>query len=72
MNQTLIDALSGIADAIRAKDTSLVGTTMNAWEMPSKIANIPTGGGGQVDKYGVTLNGILGNVDSGGNLLRAG
>lgn len=31
MNETLIDALSGIADAIRAKG---VEGTMNAWEMP--------------------------------------
>ena len=31
MNETLIDALKDIADAIRAKG---VEGTMNAWEMP--------------------------------------
>ena len=42
MNETLIDALKDIADAIRAKG---VTGTMSALEMPQKIASIPTGGG---------------------------
>lgn len=51
--------MTNIADAIRAKG---VTGTMNAYEMPTKIASIPSGGGA---KYGVTLNGILGDLDSG-------
>lgn len=59
MNETLIDALSGIAEAIRAKG---VAGTMNAWEMPTKIEEI------QTEKYGIPLDGILGDVDENGAL----
>ena len=62
MNETLIDALKDIADAIRTKG---VTGTMSALEMPQKIASIPTGGG---SKYGITLDGILGDVDENGAL----
>lgn len=59
MNETLIDALSGIADAIRAKG---ITGTMNAWEMPTKIEEI------QTEKYGIPIGGILGDVDANGEL----
>ena len=59
---TLISALSAIADAIRAKG---VEGTMNAWEMPTKIGEI------QTEKYGIPVDGFVGDVDENGNLMRA-
>ena len=61
---TLISALSAIADAIRAKG---VTGTMSALEMPTKIASIPQGGGGGT-KYGVSVDALLGDIDSNGQL----
>ena len=59
---TLYNALKDIADAIRAKG---ITGTMNAWEMPDKIASIVTGGG---DKYDITLDGLIGDVNGQGVL----
>ncbi len=59
---TLYNALKDIADAIR--DKGITGT-MNAWEMPDKIASIVTGGG---DKYDITLDGLIGDVNGQGVL----
>ena len=61
-DKTLREALTDIADAIRAKG---VTGTMSALEMPTKIASIPSGSG---SKYGVTLDGLLGDVDANGVL----
>lgn len=61
-DKTLREALTDIADAIRAKG---VTGTMSALEMPTKIASIPSGGG---SKYGVSGDSILGDVDANGVL----
>ena len=59
---TLYNALKDIADAIRAKG---ITGTMSALEMPTKIAAIQTGGG---SKYGISLDGLIGDVDGDGVL----
>ena len=56
---TLISALSNIADAIRAKG---VTGTMNALEMPAKVGSLVT------NKYGVVLDGWVGNINAQGQL----
>ena len=62
-NETLTSVFSDIADAIRAKG---VTGQMMPTEMPTKITSIPSGGGGS--KYGVSLDGIIGDVDEEGIL----
>ena len=59
---TLRQTFSNIADAIRAKGIS---GTMTPLEMPSKIADIPSGGG---TKYGLSMDNIFGDVDANGAL----
>lgn len=61
-NETLTGAFSDIADAIRAKG---VTGTMTPLEMPTKIANIPSGSG---TKYGLSWDPMIGDVDSNGVL----
>ena len=61
-NETLTSAFSDIADAIRAKG---VTGTMTPLQMPTKIESIPSGGG---TKYGVSVDSVLGEVDSNGVL----
>ena len=58
---TLYSALKDIADAIRTKG---VTGTMSALEMPTKIEAI------QTEKYGIPIDGFVGDVDENGNLLR--
>ena len=61
-NETLTSAFSDIADAIRAKG---VTGTMTPLQMPTKIADIPSGSG---TRYGVSGESILGPVDVNGAL----
>ena len=61
MANTLRDTFSDIADAIRAKG---VTGTMTPLEMPTKIGSISGGG----SKYGVPIDGLLGDVDQNGQL----
>lgn len=56
---TLYNALKDIADAIRAKG---ITGTMSALEMPTKIASIAG------SKYGITLDGLIGDVNGQGVL----
>lgn len=63
-NETLTSAFSDIADAIRAKG---VTGTMTPLQMPTKIADIPSGSG---IKYGVSMDSILGDVDASGGLAK--
>lgn len=62
MANTLRDTFSDIADAIRAKG---VTGTMTPLEMPEKVSEISVGGG---SKYGVPIDGLLGDVDQNGQL----
>ena len=59
---TLRETFSNIADAIRAKG---VTGTMTPLEMPSKIVDIPSGGG---TTYGATVEGLVGTIDANGKL----
>ena len=60
---TLRETFSNIADAIRAKGIS---GTMTPLEMPSKIANIPSGGG---TTYGATVENLVGKVNDNGEYV---
>lgn len=61
-NTTLRGAIKDIADAIRAKGVS---GTMSLNQMPAKIASIPTG---SQTKYGVDVDGMIGELDNNGVL----
>lgn len=61
-NETLTGVFTDIADAIRAKGVS---GQMKPTEMSTKVAQIPSGGG---SKYGVSLDGIIGDVNEQGVL----
>lgn len=61
-NETLTEAFSDIADAIRAKG---VTGTMTPLQMPTKIESIPTGSG---TLYGISGNSIVREVDANGIL----
>ena len=62
-NTILGNAFKAVADAIRAKG---VTGTMSPLEMPAKVASIPSGGSSI--KYGVDLDGMIGDVDANGVL----
>lgn len=57
---TLRQAFSDIANAIRAKG---VTGTMTPLQMPTKVSSIT-----QSSKYGVSMDGLLGNVNGQGEL----
>lgn len=63
-DKTLRQAFKDIADAIREKG---ITGTMTPLEMPEKVSEI-SGGGGM--KYGVPIDGLLGDVDQNGLLGR--
>lgn len=61
-NTTLKSAIKDIADAIRVKG---VTGTMSLNQMPTKIASIPSG---SQTKYGVDIDGMIGDLDNNGVL----